>query len=70
MRKPVTTDVTLRRLQRFMVRNDLKKSYNWVIERDGKVSSMGQVSPNEKGLLTVENIEIGLTPIQLTITNF
>lgn len=70
MRMPVTTDVTLRRLQRFMVRNDLKKSYNWAIERDGKVSSMGQVSPNEKGLLTVENIEIGLTPIQLTITNF
>ena len=68
LRMPITADVTLRRLQHFMVLNNLNSSYRWVIEREGSMRSSGQISPNDKGLLTVENVEIGLIPIQLTIT--
>lgn len=70
MRIPITTDVTLRRLQNFKVGSDLNESYNWVIESEGRIRSRGQISPNDKGLLTVGNIEIGLAPIQLIITQF
>ena len=70
MRMPVTTDVTLRRLQNFKVLSDLNKSYHWVIESEGSIRSSGQITPNDKGLLTVDNVEIGLTPIKLTITQF
>ena len=70
MRMPISSDVTLRRFQNFKLQSDLNKSYNWVIEREGSIRSSGQISPNDKGLLTVENVEIGLVPIQLTITQF
>ncbi len=68
LRMPITADVTLRRLQNFKVLNNLNTSYRWVIEREGSMRSSGQISPNDKGLLTVKNVEIGLIPIRLTIT--
>ena len=68
MQKPVITDVTLRRLQNFKVSGDESKSYCWMIESQGSIRTGGQISPNDKGLLTVNNVEIGLTPVRLTIT--
>lgn len=65
---PITADVTLRRLQHFKVLDNLNTSYLWVIEREGSMQSSGQISPNDKGLLTVKNVVIGLTPVRLTIT--
>ena len=38
------------------------------IESDGKIISTGKIRPNSKGLLTVNNIEIGLSPIRLIVT--
>ncbi|HPS54971.1 MAG TPA: hypothetical protein PLP05_05190, partial [Sedimentisphaerales bacterium] len=64
----ITSDVTLRRLQNFKVSNDTGKLYNWTIECDGKIKATGQIMPNEKGLLTVKNVEMGLVPIRLVIT--
>lgn len=68
MRQPITTDVTLRRLQNFTVSNDASKSYHWTMESEGKIKAAGQVTPNIKGLLTINNIKIGLLPIRLMIT--
>jgi hypothetical protein len=68
LQMPITADVTLRRLQHFKVLDNLNASYYWVIEREGSMQSSGQISPNDKGLLTVENVKIGLTPVRLAIT--
>ncbi len=68
MQQAITSDVTLRRLQNFMVSSDTNKMYNWTIENDGKIISTGQIMPNSKGLLTVNNVETGLIPIRLIIT--
>lgn len=67
MRKPVITDVTLRRLQNFKVLSEKSKPYHWMIESQGSIRASGQISPNGKGFLTVNNVEIWLAPIRLTI---
>ena len=67
MQKPVITDVTFRRLQNFKVLSEKSKPYYWMIENEGSIMASGQISPNGKGLLTVNNAEIGLAPIRLTI---
>jgi hypothetical protein len=68
MQKPVITDVTFRRLQNFKVLTDVSKPYPWMIESEGSIRSTGQISPSRKGILTVNKVEIGLTPIRLTMT--
>ena len=67
MQQAITSDVTLRRLQNFKVLSDTDKMYNWIIESDGKIISTGKIRPNSKGLLTVNDIEIGLSPIRLIV---
>jgi hypothetical protein len=59
--------MTLRRLQNFKVLSDESKPYHWMIESQGSIRTSGQISPNGKGFLTVNNVEIGLAPIRLTI---
>lgn len=67
MQQDITADVTIRRLQNFKVLSGACKSYNWIIESDGKIKSTGSIMPNSKGLLTVRNVEIGVTPIRLIV---
>jgi hypothetical protein len=68
LRMSITVDVTLYGLQHFKVLDNLNALYHWVIEREGSMQSSGQISPNDKGFLTVKNVEIGLTPVRLRIT--
>ena len=67
MRQPITADVTLRRLQHFPVLPDAQASYPWRTESEGSTTASGQIAPNDKGLLTVEDVEIGLAPVRLAI---
>jgi predicted esterase len=69
MRRPVTADVTLRRLQNFKVSVETDRSYHWTIEKDGCIKADGKVKSNPKGLLTIRNIEMGIVPIRLIIEN-
>lgn len=63
--KDSTVDVTLRRLQKFSVKEDM--SYEWHFVRTGRLIASGKVRPDPDGLLTIPRVMITGTPAQLTL---
>ena len=60
-----TTDVTLRRLQRFKVQPG--KTYAWQLVRAGKPVAAGRIVPDAANLLTVPKLALTATPGELTL---
>ncbi|MFB3902527.1 MAG: hypothetical protein ACE15E_03680 [Acidobacteriota bacterium] len=61
-----TTDVTIRRFQRFVV--EWGKIYAWRFEREGKLVGCGTARADVDGLLTIPRLEICRRPSRLTLT--
>lgn len=60
-----TTDVTLRRLQRFRVQPGMW--YAWQLAREGRVVASGKVIPDGTDLLTIPRLTLTTAPAELSI---
>ena len=60
-----TTDITLRRLQRFRIREGV--NYTWRMIRDGNVLQSGPVTCDDKGIITIRGVTVSGNPAVLTI---
>ena len=65
MPERATADVTLRRLQRFII--DPKKTYFWQLSREGHPVASGQATPDLANLLTIPKLELTTIPAELSI---
>ncbi len=66
MPETATTDVTLRRLQKFKVQAG--QNYAWKISRDGQVLASGETTPEAlNGLLTLRGVALGVKPVELSV---
>lgn len=61
----VTTDVTMRRLQRLRVKAG--RTYNWKIEQAGQLIAAGAATADDQALITVPGIKVTAKPIVLLI---
>ena len=62
----VTTDVTLRRLQRLRVKAD--QMCNWRIEQAGRLIASGTATADDQALITVPRVKVTAKPITLYIS--
>ena len=60
-----TTDITLRRLQKFKM--EAGKSYAWQLARAGKVIASGSVGTDANNLLTISKVPLTKEPAELTL---
>jgi hypothetical protein len=60
-----TTDVTLRRLQKFKVKPG--GSYTWQVIQGGHLVRSGRVQPDVANLLTITDVLISPTPLEITL---
>jgi poly(3-hydroxybutyrate) depolymerase len=58
-------DVTLRRMEQFKVHPG--RDYRWRLSRAGEILASGTVAPDEAGLLTIREVQLTLTPTELTV---
>jgi len=71
LKKPLATpavsraDVTLRRLQHFIVNQAL--TYKWSMMRDKDILQTGEVRPDQQGLITIKALKIEAIPAVLVI---
>jgi hypothetical protein len=65
MPKTAITDVTLRRLQKFMVKTG--GNYSWRILQNGQELVAGKISPNDVNLLTIPRITLTVDPVELSV---
>jgi hypothetical protein len=65
MPENATTDITLRRLQRFKVQPG--GTYTWQISRNGQPSDSGKIMPDAENLLTIHRVTLTTTPAELTV---
>lgn len=63
--REAVADVTLRRLQKFVVLKG--KTYQWRVMRGGKVTQSGRAQPDAAGLLTIPKLRITDVPMNLAI---
>lgn len=58
-------DVTLRRLQRFRVQPG--REYRWQLTQSGRILASGMMKPDSANLLTIPNVALMTTPIDLSV---
>ena len=65
MPQNATADVTLRRLQQFKVRQG--GTYTWQLTPNGKSALSGTVTPDAANLLTIPQLPLSTTPVELSM---
>jgi hypothetical protein len=67
LKQNITGDITLRRMQNFKITDNADHMYNWSIESQGRITASGRVKADSQKLLTVKEVEVGLSSIRLTV---
>ena len=60
-----TADITLRRLQEFAIQPS--KTYSWSVVSAGQKKQSGQTKSDKLGVLTIPDVVITKTPVQLIV---